>query len=315
MISSTLQSSKSSNTALKTSKHSGKNNGLQASLNNGNVQSMINKFKVRHPSNKFHLNKKSNLGIIKFTNEIDLRVKNPELIDQGEAYLCGPAAFLYCLIKASPAVYVKYMLDLWEFGEAKIGSINIKPSRACRSFNTSGYRIKTIDWMALASLRDATNFSTEFDHPKAGLAGITWPNDMVDWFKSANFSSITSDLNRTNTNDISSLIKVNKLNSSTNHAILLINSLDISHTSSKGKSFLALPNHWVVLDREIIVGGLPLSSLPQKNKSIEDYYSHKIEIYITHWGQSNYSWHTYNANSSLTLGQFLNSYYGYLVVS
>ncbi|WP_138548034.1 hypothetical protein [Pseudoalteromonas ruthenica] len=77
----------------------------------------------------------SYLSTEKYAGLISERVRNPWKINQKETYLCGPNAYLFCLATSHKEYYVKYMLDLWTFGEASIAGLYVKPSNSCLNFN------------------------------------------------------------------------------------------------------------------------------------------------------------------------------------
>ena len=66
--------------------------------------------------------------------QIQDRVNSPHLIDQGYSSLCGPASLMYSVAKKSPFVYAKYIVDLYDSGKAKLGTLNVKPGT-----DTKGY--------------------------------------------------------------------------------------------------------------------------------------------------------------------------------
>ncbi|MCP4118673.1 MAG: hypothetical protein GY737_25420 [Desulfobacteraceae bacterium] len=66
-------------------------------------------------------------------NQLRDRLAHPWKINQGMTSLCGPAAFLYCIAVKNPGKYVKYIIDLYEKGEAAIDALSIKPGRDCKN--------------------------------------------------------------------------------------------------------------------------------------------------------------------------------------
>ena len=55
------------------------------------------------------------------------RVENPALINQGQSGTCGPASLVYDLLSRDPAVYVRAVQSLFDWGWAIIGKLHLKP--------------------------------------------------------------------------------------------------------------------------------------------------------------------------------------------
>ena len=110
------------------------------------------------------------------------RIVDPSKQNQFKASLCGPAAFLYCVLEEHPEVYTQYVIDLYKTGEGRLGKLTIKPSSGCRAYPAPKDKIHPVDWIALASLRDFEN--TLFDYSSADdtAAGITMPHTLAAWF-------------------------------------------------------------------------------------------------------------------------------------
>src|ERR1700676_4559569 len=75
-------------------------------------------------------------------------------IDQGASSLCGPAAVMFCVASRNPEMYVQYVTDLYDQGQAKFGTLPVTPSPLCRNYSP---KMDAADWIALASLRDSDN--------------------------------------------------------------------------------------------------------------------------------------------------------------
>ncbi len=100
-----------------------------------------------------HFNNRATISV-----QIKDRVNSPYLIDQGYSSLCGPAAILYSLAKKEPLVYAQYIVDLYDNGKAKLGSLDIEPGTDTKNYNlpiTSG--MSEVDWIGLAGLRNSEN--------------------------------------------------------------------------------------------------------------------------------------------------------------
>ena len=113
---------------------------------------------------------------------------------------CGPAAFLYCLIKDRPDIYTAYAISLWEQGHFFFGNARAKITidsghgvvpaavalvKAHPGAARRGY-ISDLDWMTMSCLSASTrpfNFGTVT--PDDQLGSITFPWVLRRWFIAA----------------------------------------------------------------------------------------------------------------------------------
>jgi hypothetical protein len=114
---------------------------------NSIVYQMINEFAARKGVGAF-----SRCERDKVVDQLRDRVAGLSQIHQRGSSLCGPASFMYAIATDKPHVYVKYIIDLYEQGEAAIGNLRVKPGADCKNYKAE--RITDIDWIGLASLRD-----------------------------------------------------------------------------------------------------------------------------------------------------------------
>src|SRR5688572_15142105 len=125
-----------------------------------------------------------NLGTSRalFAQALSDRVRLPALMDQGSASLCGPAVFLFAVLRKNPEVFAKYVIDLYETGHGKIGGLVVSPGIDCRNYRPVGTAIAAVDWVALASLRDSTNVFSDYESHTNEASGITLPGTLAGWF-------------------------------------------------------------------------------------------------------------------------------------
>lgn len=181
------------------------------------------------------------------------RVQTPSLVDQNNASVCGPAAFIYCLLNCHPEIYVRYVTDLYETGEARLGDMTIKPSTDCMSFRSDPSQIADVDWIALVGLRDSENLvlsysSTKMWDIKEEVAGGTSPHILAKWFDKAGFAGVTNETNVYFSKGLPTLLKGNAQTYLQRYVCLLINDnmVDLIDPDAYKKSS-TLCNHWVVL--------------------------------------------------------------------
>lgn len=184
-----------------------------------------------------------------------MRITDPTSQDQSAASLCGPAAFFYCVLDEMPHLYTQYVIDLYKTGEARIGSLHIKPSSGCRAYQPPPSKIHPVDWIALASLRDSENTLLDYSSADDTAAGITMPHSLADWFRKIGWKGVH---NITNVFFTKGRSEVNECMRyfDTAHICLFINMQMLNPLKFADHS--VSPNHWVVLTRNMNVqnGGI-----------------------------------------------------------
>jgi len=258
---------------------------------------------------------------VSFAKALGERVDEPREINQGDAPLCGPAAFMYCIAKDRRAEYARYVLDLAEKGTGKLGNnLTVTPSMICRNAALDG-KIDPVDWVALASLRDDTNSFLRMRSPDSDTAGITMGGAMVDWFRATgwfpggvgkaikyNWSQPVDELHGIDRHrrpePLINLCGIDPRVSGGGHVCLLVRAEVIDgpprgsernrlKASGKSKKWAGLPNHWVVLEGHI---GLPYSATPD----------HMLNFNVWTWGRER------PTPINMPIRQFLPYYYGYV---
>jgi hypothetical protein len=219
------------------------------------------------------------------------RVSHPEKLDQDQASLCGPAAFLYCLLNCHPEVFVQYVVDLYNTGKGRIGNLHIKPSKGCRHFRSDTSLIQDVDWVALASLRDDENIVMNYSSPKDTLSGATSPHILAKWFDKAGFRNVHNETNVFFSKGLPTLQRAaQKL--PTQFVCLFINdNMLYVDKFKKGSHFV---NHWVVLDG-------PLTSQADND----------IQFSVYSWGDVRHV-PVPGATGTMTRSDLSGNFYGYV---
>lgn len=172
------------------------------------------------------------------------RLANPDMIDQGDASLCGPASFLYCLIKDYPETWVTYVTQMYLKGSARIHGLEVKPSRDCLNANPSG--IKPVDWVALASLRDSENTFFDYQDSSNKVGGITMPGTLASWFERAGYRQVTNETNVFFTKGTDTLKTALGLAGQRRRVCMFVDATMVNRPNTAGGTF-STANHWVVL--------------------------------------------------------------------
>lgn len=218
------------------------------------------------------------------------RLDDPGKIRQGAASLCGPASLLFCLILNDPKAYAWYVTHLWTNGTAKIGSLEVKPALALRTYDPPAAKISPIDWMTLASIRDSENAILSYDTADARTAGITMPGTLSSWFTKVGMGGGKNVTNVVLTKDKSEIEEADRLRRSSNHVCLFINADMLDAAKHDNKS--VLPNHWVVLTGPVAF-----------------FDRDRIVLTVFTWGVGSRS---VPKAGDLSVSSFLKNFYGYV---
>ena len=280
-----------------------KNVTKQTQPNNPNI------VEVNLPSNRIFIEEKyrpgnSNDPFTKERVETSLysRIKDP-YPNQRSTYLCGPAAFFYCVLNSNKKIYAKIVKELWEKGEVKVNNLNIKPSLdGARKVNgfykenkgvnnkiTLNPRISPVDWITMGSLRDSENSVFDYNTAESqnivgdsfnGFTAFTLPSDMERWLKNIGYKIVYTERNYSSRVD--SLIKANAF-SMKNHYLIALTMGAIVEGQPEIPRFSKLkvrgPSHWIVFTYNIKTKkGQLITSSTQ--------HSEIVSAYCATWGSN-----------------------------
>jgi hypothetical protein len=269
------------------------------------VENMIREFEKREGDGAFLKIKRQKVAEL-----LRDRIEKPFRIDQGDSSLCGPAVFIYCLARRKPKVYAQYVIDLYEKGEATIGRLPVKPGKDCKHYDPETEKlISDVDWIALAGLRDSENNTFDYDSPKDQLPGITLPKNIAKWFAFGDFLAIRQNTNTWFDKTLFNLLQAHK-QFSNGACVCLFVGASVLQGFAKGR---APADHWVVLNSPISIGGKAVDYLLPRGKAVnqdDSLMAQKIEFSVYTWHEANFPVNRHEPN--LTVGRFLNYYYGYV---
>lgn len=277
-------------------------------------QTLLADFARRNPPCKYSILKNAGPSLVSsqsMVNQLLKRIKDPYVIDQGYSSLCGPNVVMRCLAESRPLEYVSYVLDLYEFGEAKIGDLVVKPSLAClnatnKRVGSGKSSIAAADWIALASLRDSENGIFDYQSTNNQVSGITLPSTVEHWFKKIGYTNVANRTNLFWDKGLDTLVKAQKAYASGHHVCLFINAKLVSLPFST----MLTPNHWVVLSDNIKVDGRALHTIP--SNELDDLDEKDIEVKVSTWGRSQLKLDKRNATSKITVDEFTDYFFGYI---
>lgn len=263
---------------------------------------LISEFATRKSHAAFpHINKPA------LVKQLLQRISQPWRIDQARSSLCGPAAFLYCVARSDPGLYAKYIIDLYEKGEAKIKDLEVEPGSDCRRYKVPPGQIAEADWVGLASLRDSENTFSDYESITDEFAGITLPGHIEDWFEEAGFKSVHDNTNLLSNKELSVLLQAHQKRSTGAKVCLFIAANILSGKIKKDSTFK--PYHWVVLNSDITIDGKPVAPLIAKGKKVDDddkIKKKQISFKVYTWGEE------LRSVSKVTVESFLNNFFGYI---
>jgi hypothetical protein len=271
----------------------------------GDAIALVQKFATKTTPGAF-----PNLGVSRQQVAHDLmeRINSPSAIDQGSSSLCGPAVFLFSLLHKSPEVFAKYVIDLYDTGQAKIGDLMVKPGQDCRNYRPVS-DVAPVDWVALASMRDGANKMFDYDSPGVQFGGITLPGDLATWFRKAGFAQVENRTNLLFDKDLLTLLRAcEKLASGAAVCLFVGASL-----LSGGLGGTTIPDHWVSLTAPIRIDGATLASLLARGAKVNDdktLAQSGISFEVFTWGETSYPVRKFRPQ--LTVKTCLDYFYGYV---
>lgn len=234
--------------------------------------------------------------------ELKTRLGAPNTVHQRQTPFCGPASFTRALIIDMPDAYAQAAIDLFNSGEATIGTLKVKPGATVKS-SAPQHGTNQADWIMLASIRDSGNAALSAGGIFGGnLAGITVPGTLADWFTKAGFSTVVNNASVTQTVPAARAAQVltaETYRQSGHHVILFIDA-DCMDKADQDDEISLFPDHWVTLTGAIVHGGTLA-------------YEDPIAMPVFSWGRIA-SIPEDPATKPLKKKYFLNKFYGYIAV-
>jgi hypothetical protein len=219
-----------------------------------------------------------------------LRVANPNIINQRQAGICGPVAFLYGLAFDSPAAYAGFGIDMFEKGFARIGKIDVRPGSDCRNYVPDS-EVAHGEWVTAGSLRDSENFLFDYDSVNAPFIGGSTNGEVAQWFQKAGYTDVHSEDRMFRNRAASEINVINRYYNAGYRIVLRINSMLLKKDEQNDWSLMG--NHFVVLRSPITVAGQEI----------------RLKVYTWGRGQHNIP----AAGTKMTPGGFVDQWYGYVV--
>jgi hypothetical protein len=236
-----------------------------------------------------------NMKRLDLARGLSQRVDDPDLINQGQTSLCGPADFVRDIAIDDPVMYVKAATDLFETGSAVIGTFFIKPTRDLRIYKVPATaKIDPADWILCASIRDMDNWFFDYQSETDDAAAITMPHSKAKWLKQAGYSHVVNETNVVFTKDLPNARAAGALLGKGYKVALFVNANMLDASTQDDSS--AFPDHWIALTKELRIEGMSLDP------------TSKVSFRVYTWGKQR----NVPEYGTLSIKSFLANYYGYV---
>lgn len=261
------------------------------------AKKLVDDFTGRTQSSVWH-----SIGRADVADGVKARIDDPDKINQGNTSLCGPAEFAWDLASDHPADYARAVIELYETGRTRIGSMNVVPCADLKNYvlpATAG--INPADWILLASIRDNDNWFFDYQDDSDSVSAMTMPHSKETWLKKAGYTDVINETNVFFTKDLAHAAKASRLLSSGYKVALFINGNMLD--ASKMNDASVTPDHWVGLTKPINIKSY---NYPVKKTNKDPDSSVDFEVYT--WGTRK----KVPASGRLTDFNFSCNYYGFI---
>jgi hypothetical protein len=134
----------------------------------------------------------------RFAIELALRVRRPQIIDQGSEVFCGPASLYHGFLKTQPREAALFATNLVDLGKANLRNYTVEPLDSVKNLPMPVHitRLAPVDWILLASLRHHFEPLAELAGLILGQAGaaplreLTKPGLLVNWLEKMGYQQV-----------------------------------------------------------------------------------------------------------------------------
>ncbi|MFN8487264.1 MAG: hypothetical protein U0350_06700 [Caldilineaceae bacterium] len=224
-----------------------------------NAKTVLDSFRAGDTSSPWQ-----SLDRIDIANRLEEIIDNPRFINQGSLNLCGPAAFICMWNGRDPVGFVTYATQLYDYGEAYIGNLLIRPGTELMSqdynemLQRMSYPTPAADWMVLGALRNTTNVfwqGTWEGDPEQKLAGLTRPGELAGWLEATGiYSQVINDGNWSSYAGLPHAMNLSQSEGTDIALLIHMNLINVAEGQSMDQSFILsqFPNHYIVLLNEVV---------------------------------------------------------------
>ena len=240
------------------------------------------------------------------------RIRYPGLINQGRANLCPSASIVFSEARAHPVAYTKFVIDLYETGQAKLGEFEVTAGTDLRAYTPPAGKIDPVDWIPMASIRDSENWFFDYEevdkdwHQYLGgwdmWNGGARSGELAKWLEKIGYTKIVRKDTKFFTQGKDVLVEASRLRDEDYKVIMLFEAkvLELKGdeiTDASRRGMLKQSDHFVVLTS-------PVRIFKVGDKEMVDFT-------VFTWGEENHSIVPAGAQQ-LELDVFLRYYYGFI---
>ncbi len=238
-------------------------------------------------------------------------------LNQGKASLCGPAAFLFVIVKTRPDLYIQAAIELYLTGKSKL---TLESSKKAKSRNPP--TLTGLDWMLMTSVKP------KYDNTSERFDGITLPGKLKRWFQKSGYSAVETHTSKVFNKSIRFLLSA-QTDYIAGCSICLFVDANIFRSIENKRKEAFFPNHWVVLNSDmkiieydnatgmhkppVVINSSIIDRVTAKDK--KDREKTRIMLVVFTWGLPHYP-----ASSKISTSQapnleyFLGGFHGYIKV-
>jgi hypothetical protein len=125
------------------------------------------------------------------------RIRNPALVNQGQAHLCPSALIVFLEARDHPVHYVLLVIQLFELGQTYLRGWRIAPSRQLRNYLPRPGTIDDVDWIPMASIRESDEWF--WSNRDVFHDGGAYCDVIANWLTSAGYTDVRDNSSRSHT--------------------------------------------------------------------------------------------------------------------
>jgi hypothetical protein len=124
---------------------------------------------------------------VKFAFQLALRVREPRLINQMNANLCGPNSIVIDLARDSALQYVKLAIDLFKTGSGTLKNLIVQPAEKLRN-NYNAEALGECDYVVLGSVRNSN--ALLWGELIRNIGTLTKPGVLCGYLRDAGYNDV-----------------------------------------------------------------------------------------------------------------------------